>query len=227
MLTRNAFDFEVDRILKENSYLENDYFLALINKEMSKEQFIKTQLQFYYAVVHFVVPLSYTAASIPTYTQRLNIIKNIWEEHGEGDLNQTHGSTFTEFLKRLTQNSDITIPASEHAVNLFNGSLNQLTRDEHFLTGVAVMGMIERMFADISASIGTEVIALDWLKKEKMIHYTVHQELDCIHAEDFFSILRPYYSEENSREIINAGLKAGATTFLAFYSNLWLQAKVE
>lgn len=220
MLAMTSFETTIASILEENDFRKNSFFRELMNGEMSKDQFIRTQHQFYYAVTNFSSALALVAAAIPTYEERMKIIRNLWEEHGDGKPEHTHGSTFTEFMKRITGNRNIQIAEATEEVILFNTTLNGTCKQEHYLKSVALMGMIERMFADISAFIGDKTIERGWMKKEEMIHYSLHQELDCIHAEDFFSILRKHYDNVENQKIIDEGLKLGALTFLTFYQNL-------
>jgi pyrroloquinoline-quinone synthase len=215
----SLFDSKVKSVLDTNDFVENEFFKNL-RKDMRKEDFIKTQRQFYYAVIHFVSPLAFVAAAIPSYEERVNIIKNLWEEHGEGDMNQTHGQTFKELLRRLTGETDPVIPAAGEGVIKFNSTLDTVSKNASFLVSVAMVGMIERMFADISSYIGAAITERGWLEWERIIHYSVHQELDCIHAEDFFSIVRPYYNDEEKRKLIDEGLELGVRTFLDLYSDL-------
>lgn len=219
MLATKNLETAVALILEENDFRKNPFFIDLANGNLTKNQFIGTQHQFYYAVTNFSSALALVAAAIPTYEERMKIIRNLWEEHGDGKPEHTHGSTFMEFMKRLTGDRNIGIREATEEVILFNTTLNQTCKQEHYLKSVALMGMIERMFADISAFIGDKTIARGWMKKDEMIHYSLHQELDCIHAEDFFSILRKHYNELNSGPI-DEGLKLGALTFLSFYQNL-------
>lgn len=225
MLAKTSFETTVNSILEDHDFQKNDFFIELMNGEMTKEQFIKTQHQFYYAVTNFSSALALVAAAIPTYEERMKIIRNLWEEHGDGKPEHTHGSTFMEFMKRLTGNRNIVIAEATEAVILFNTTLNGTCKQEHYLKSVALMGMIERMFADISAFIGDKTVDRGWMKKEEMIHYSLHKELDCIHAEDFFSILRKYYDHDGNAKIIDEGLKLGALTFLTFYQNLRSSAR--
>lgn len=215
----SLFDSKIKSLLEENDFVDNPFFKNL-RQEMTKEDFIKTQKQFFYAVIHFVSPLALVAAAIPSYEERVNIIKNLWEEHGEGDMSQTHGQTFKELLRRLTGETDLIIPSAEAGVNTFNSTLDNLSKNSSFLVSVGMIGIIERMFADISSYIGTAITERGWLERERIIHYSVHQELDCIHAEDFFSIIRPYYDDEEKRKLIDEGLELGVKTFLDLYSDL-------
>jgi pyrroloquinoline-quinone synthase len=205
-------------LLQSYDFRKNIFFQDLASGEMSFEDFIRTQEQFYYAVTGFARPLALVVANIPDYENRAKILKNLWEEHGEGDMRETHGSTFTELLKRLSGNASISIPPAKAEVLLFNSTLDDLCRNHHYLKGVAALGMIERMFSDISAFIGSSIVERGWLPKERVIHYSLHQKLDTIHAEDFFSILRPHYNE--NRDIIDEGLMLGALTFLQLYRDL-------
>lgn len=212
----------IQQTLDQNNFVDNIFFQGLKNGELSFEQFVVTQNQFYYAVVHFTRPLALVAGSIPDYESRINILKNIWEEHGEGDINKTHGKTFIEFLKRLTGKEFGQVPAIK-AVKQFNETLDETCKSAPYLMSVAMIGMIERMFSEISHFIGAAVIERSWMEPSQMIHYSVHQELDVIHAQDFFDILKPF--EDREEEIIREGLALGATTFLMLYHDLLKEAK--
>ncbi|MFL5785537.1 MAG: TenA family transcriptional regulator [Bacteriovoracaceae bacterium] len=204
--------------LKTYDFRKNPFFVDLSNGEMSFDEFIRTQEQFYYAVTNFASPLALVAANLPDYKNRLKILKNLWEEHGEGNLDDTHGATFTELVRRLTGNTNVNFPNAEAPVLLFNSTLDGICRHHHYMKGIAALGMIERMFADISHFIGTAIVERGWLPNERLIHYTVHQKLDTQHAEDFFSIVRPHY--DTHRDSIDEGLMLGALTFLQLYQQL-------
>jgi hypothetical protein len=205
-------------LLQSYDFRKNAFFQDLASGEMNLEDFIRTQEQFYYAVTGFSRPLALVAAGIPDYEGRLKILKNLWEEHGDGDLKETHGATFTELLKRLSGKASITIPPEGAEVLLFNSTLDDICRNHHYLKGVAALGMIERMFADISGFIASTIVERGWLPRERVIHYSVHEKIDTFHAEDFFSILRPHYPTQ--REVIDEGLMLGALTFLQLYQQL-------
>lgn len=212
----------IQQTLDQNNFVNTQFFQNLKDGELSFEEFVATQSQFYYAVVHFTRPLALVAGSIPDYESRINILKNIWEEHGEGDIDKTHGKTFTEFLRRLTGEDFKLLPA-KRAVNEFNETLDETCKTAHYLKSVAMIGMIERMFSEISHFIGAAVIERGWMESSQMIHYSVHQELDVIHAQDFFDVLKPF--EDTHEDIIKDGLILGATTFLKIYQGLLKEAK--
>ena len=214
----------IEIILADCQYRDNPYFRALNDGSFSKQDFIETQIQFFWAVVFFSRPMAALAAKIPTPELRLEIVRNVWEEHGEGKLNKIHGTTFLEFLSRI---GGITPEQIEERVlwpevRAFNTTLSGACVLDDYLTGVGVMGMIERMFADISAWIGRGVVARGWLSEDRMIHYSLHEKLDIKHSDDFFNILEQAWNRsDQDRNAIEQGLWMGAYIFNGLYEGLY------
>lgn len=217
----------IQNILKSTPYKENPYFKALNTKQFNKEDFIETQIQFYFAVTFFSRPMAAAASKVPNYKLRLEIVRNIWEEHGEGDLSDIHGHTFTELLFRLgIQNiEEIEKRTLWPATRQFNTTLAGACALDEYLVGVGVLGMIELMFSEISGWIGNGIIHNNWLTEDKMIHYKLHEALDIKHSQDFFDVLIPTWDKGNidDRYLIEQGLMLGAFTFNQFYENLYQQ----
>ncbi len=214
----------IDDILKESMFRENPFFMALKEGTFTKNDFIETQIQFFFAVVFFNRPMAALAAKIPTAQLRLEVLRNVWEEHGEGDVQRNHGETFIEFLKRLGNivPADIECRALWPEVRAFNTTLIGCCVLDEYLTGVGLMGIIERMFAEISAWIGSEIVNREWIAPSLLIHYTLHEALDMKHSQDFFDVLE--YSWEKSSEdryAIEQGLRLGAYIFNRLYEDLY------
>lgn len=220
-MTLNAL---IDQVLKDTKYDQNPYFIHLRDGSFSKEDFVETQIQFHSAVIFFSRPMCALAGKIPEPQLRLEVLRNIWEEHGEGELSIAHGSTFVEFLNRLdgVNIERIMLSALWPEIRIFNTTLAGITVLDDFLAGVAALGIIERMFSDISAWIGQGIVQRGWMTNDNMIHYKLHQKLDIKHSDDFFNIVREGYdrSEEN-RYHIEQGLRLGATLFNDMYAGLY------
>ncbi len=214
----------IERVLKDIDYAENPYFVNLRANTFEKADFIETQIQFYYAVIFFSRPMAALAAKIPAPELRLEVLRNIWEEHGEGTLAQAHGKTFLEFLRRLggVSEDQVHLRGLWADVRIFNTTLSGAAVLDDFIVAVGMLGMIERMFSDISAWIGQSVVANGWLSENQMIHYALHQELDIKHSDDFFAIIEtPFAKLAESRYLIEQGLRLGATVFNNLYFGLW------
>ena len=214
----------INKILDDVGYRENPYFKLLKEQEFNKEDFIETQEQFYWAVIFFSRPMAALAAKIPSAELRIEVVRNVWEEHGEGNTNLAHGHTFLELLKRLGHANIDKIEKKKLSANvrIFNTCLTGACVLDDYRIGVGAMGIIERMFCDISAWIGQGIVANNWLTEDELIHYNLHEELDIKHSDYFFDILRGQWDEsEESRYLIRQGLEMGATLFNDFYLGLY------
>ncbi|MPZ44648.1 MAG: hypothetical protein GEV05_14840 [Betaproteobacteria bacterium] len=90
--------------------------------------------------------------------------------------------------------------------------------------GIACMGVIERSFARISASIGSGVVQRGWLSAEILIHYKLHAEIDERHAEEFFAVIEPRWDDPDRRYYIEQGLQLGVHIFDNLYRSLFLRS---
>lgn len=213
----------IEQTLATTDYQNNPYFTSLKNQSFNKSDFIETQIQFLFAVAFFSRPMSALAGKIPTTESRLNIVHNVFEEHGEGNANHFHENTFKILLTRLgVSEADIAKRTLWAEVRSFNTLLTGVCVMDSYIVGVAVMGMIERMFSEISAWIGEGIVSNGWLTQEEMIHYSLHEKLDIKHSEEFFEILRtPWEESEQNRYFIRQGLLMGVYAFNQMYIGLY------
>ena len=214
----------ITNILDELKYTENPYFTSIKKGTFDKDDFIETQIQFYFAVIFFPRPMAAAAAKAPTHKARLEIMRNVWEEHGEGNEIAFHGTTFLTFLERIGDLSedDLAYRKLWPEVRAFNTLLTGACVMDEYLIGVSVLGIIELMFSNISAWIGQGILENDWLNKNDIIHYNLHEKLDIKHSQDFFDVLVPAWNEsEENRYIIEQGLRMGAYSFDSLYRGLY------
>src|SRR4051794_14935366 len=90
-----------DAVLKRVDILHNPYFQALTDGSMTAECFRRTQEQFFFAVTFFPRPMAALVGRIPDPRQRLDILHNLVEEHGEFQEQAFHHTTFQQFLRTL------------------------------------------------------------------------------------------------------------------------------
>lgn len=214
----------IEHILQETNAWMNPYFVSLRDGTFDKDDFVETQIQFYFAVVFFNRPMAAVAAKIPTAKLRLEVIRNVWEEHGEGDPSLMHEETFLALLDRLAgvAPEDIAKRALWPEVRAFNTVLVGACVMDEYLIGIGVMGIIERMFSDIARWIGEEIVNHGFLSAERLIHYNLHEKLDVKHADDFFDVLRPAWEANvENRYYIEQGLRLGAFVFNSLYEALY------
>src|SRR5438445_12399406 len=90
-----------DELLARVKITKNPYFTALYNGQMSKEDFCKSQEEFYFAVAFFSRPMAQLISRISNPHKRIDILHNIVEEHGDFNPDKFHQTTFQQFLKTL------------------------------------------------------------------------------------------------------------------------------
>lgn len=228
MTAHEELDALVKVVLDDVDYAENPFFVALRDGTFTHADFLETQYQFHAAVTFFSRPMAALAAKIPDPMLRAPIIRNVWEEHGEGDPQRMHGATFELFLSRLAR-----IPIADVQRELdrrplwpemraFNTLLVGCCVLDDYLVGAGAMGIVERMFSEISMWIGRAVVARGFLSAEEMVHYDLHEKLDVRHAAEFFQVLTSQWNAGASQRYqIEQGLRMGAIAFDQLYARLY------
>lgn len=212
---------QAQTVLARRSLAGNPYFAALSAGELDLEAFRRTQEQFFFAVTFFPRPMAALVGRIPQPHQRLDILHNLLEEHGDFDVAAFHHTTFREFLHRLGSDVDaLESTALWPEVRAFNSVLTSACVLDEIEVGIACMGIIEQAFAGISATIGAAVVERGWLSPERLVHYRLHAAIDERHAEEFFAVIEPSWAIPQRRYFINQGLALGAYIFDRLYRDL-------
>jgi pyrroloquinoline-quinone synthase len=219
-----TMDDTIAEVLAQHPFADNPYLKALRDGTLSKDDFLETQIQFYFAVVFFSRPMAVLAAKIPSAQTRTAILRNVWEEHGEGDPQHRHGATFLELLHRLggLRLEDVEARALWPELRAFNTTLIGCCALDDWEIGAGCLGIIERMFVDISSWIGRAIVTRAWLPPDRVVHYSTHEVLDVRHSDDFFATLAPTWAADAaSRYRITQGLGLGAYVFDRLYRDLF------
>jgi pyrroloquinoline-quinone synthase len=201
----------------------NPYLAGLRDGALSREDFVETQIQFLFAVVFFSRPMMVLAGRLPRPELRLALLDNVGDEHGGGRLRFCHEHTFLDLLGRLGATpAEIETRAMWPEVRAFNTVLAGACLLDDTNTALAALGIIEHLFAGISAQIGGGIAGRGWLAKGEIVHYATHEGLDEQHAEGFFHDLYPTYdAHPRFRYQIEQGLELGAYALLRMYEDLW------
>ncbi|MEQ1543780.1 iron-containing redox enzyme family protein [Methyloglobulus sp.] len=211
-----------DAVLKKYDIRHNPYFESLTNGTMSLDRFRQTQEQFFWAVTFFPRPMSALVARIPDPQNRLDILHNLVEEHGEFQEQFFHHTTFQQFLKSIGSNPEhINDQPLCPALRAFNSVLTASCVLDELEVGIACMGIIEFVFADISATIGKAVVQNGWVEKDQLVHYKLHADIDERHAEEFFVVIESQWNDPQRRYYIEQGLALGAYIFNRLYTDLF------
>ncbi len=210
-----------DEILQETPIIKGAFFKHLAT--MDTEIFQHVQVQFFFAVDYFSRPMAALVARLPHHKDRINIIHNIVEEHGNFARERYHSNTFKQFLKTIGVETINTNQPSA-VVTMFNTTLMGAAMQDDPIVALACLGIIEYAFADISACIAQHVVNQGWVTEDELVHYNLHADIDKQHAEEFFEIIEPMIHNADQRDKAIAGLKLGAYIFNRLYEDLYQEA---
>lgn len=210
-----------NEILARCGITANPYFRDLLDGTMPLDAFRRTQEQFFFAVTFFPRPMAALVGRIPNPKQRLDVLHNLVEEHGEFQEHRFHHNTFQQFLRTIGSNPDtLDNLMIWPEVRAFNSVLTTACVLDELEVGVACMGVIEQAFAGISALIGRAVVDRGWVKTEELVHYKLHAEIDERHAEEFFAVVEAGWQDGSRRYFIEQGLELGTYIFDRLYHDL-------
>lgn len=212
---------EADAVLDRTGLLRHPYLRSLADGTLPLPRFRASQEQFFHAVRYFPRPMAALAARLPDPADRLGILHNLLEEHGDLQPSGFHVTTFSAFLRSIGGAAPDR-PDSPYApfVHAFNLTLMAACTAEETEVGLGCLGIVERAFASISAQIGQGVVARGWVAPAALAHYTLHAELDLRHAEDFFAVAEPAWDDDRRRRLVVMGLEVGAYAFARLYDGM-------
>ncbi len=205
----------IESILGELDTLNSPFFAALSDGSFKKEDFIETQCQLYGAAIYFNRPMTVLVAKIPDQLQRIEILRNVWEEHGSGHERGFHPNLLLDFIGHLgCRRPDVHQRGLWPEVRNFNAVLAGACVFDEYLVGAAVLSMVEKMFAPMAGLIAEAVVARGWVTRDQALYYTAHASLDIKHSQDFLDFLQgPWDANAENRYYIEQGMRMGALAF--------------
>lgn len=201
-------------------FSQHPYFVWMQDNQTSRTDFCKSQLPFRFAVESFSQSLAAVLARLPILESRLALADNIAEEHGKGDLQRAHKSTFHQYLKAIGATPDDLRSPCTVSVLAFNQSILNYCLTQPAESSAALLGIIEYLYIDISALIAQTIEQRQWVGAGGQSHYKTHEVLDVAHARDLFVLAHPSWECELLRRQIAQGIILGAHYFWSMYSGL-------
>lgn len=95
-----------EQILDGIGIMANPYLTTLTDGSMPLERFRASQEQFGFAVTYFARPMASLISRMDLPGQRLGILSNIVEEHGDFKPHFFHHATFRQFLASIGSDAE-------------------------------------------------------------------------------------------------------------------------
>jgi pyrroloquinoline-quinone synthase len=191
------------------------YVRRVLVGSLSRDDFVRTQVQFLFAVEPYGNYLAMLAARCESPEARRVLEQNVRDEHGAGDPDDAHGATFRALLGNLgVTAAQIDASTRWPCVDAFNAGVREACTTAPEPSGIATIAAIEDLFATVSSELGRGIIVRGWLAREDVVHYDAHQQLDRIHADALYSVLDP------NDQSVAGGLAHGVTLMVDLYAGL-------
>jgi hypothetical protein len=220
----------MEKVIKTNRINTNPYLTNM--DSLTLEEFILSQEKFLGAVDNWSKVFGTMVTDAKTLDERFVFIHNLWDEHGNGDLTNSHVNTFKQFISELkkcvplldeNKNHD-TKKLCEISVNKFNTNLNKKMNSgyEDWSHRIAILAMIEHTYIDVSKKINSFVSK--YIPSEEIPHYSNHEVMDVSHSTELFKLLEIHFKTVPGYEI-ETGIEYGYELLNNLYSELYANVK--
>jgi pyrroloquinoline-quinone synthase len=200
---------------------QHPFFTAIQNGKLSERQIKVAALQIYHVVLYFPRFLSAVLTNIPDYQTRMPLVENLFEEHGKMKEQFVHSETYRNFLLGIGL-TETEIRKSEPIIPViaYNRAIVDLCLHHHFLEGLSALGVIEEIVARVSPIVGQFARTKYGSNKEDLKHFTDHETLDVVHANEIYEVVSKYYVGDD-RHLIERGLKLGMYYHRRLYTDIY------
>ena len=190
------------------------YVHRVLDGDLSREHFVRTQVQFLFAVEPYADYLALLAARCESAEARRVLEQIVRDERGGAEASGAHGQTVRTLLARLGVTAEqIATTSRWPCVEAFNAGVFEACTRSPEQSGIATIAAIEELFIDISAGLARGIVARGWLPPDRIVHYDVHEQLDRFHADILYALLDP-------SEAVERGLARGVTLMVDLYAGL-------
>lgn len=188
----------------------------------TQQEFLVSQIPFYYAVQAFPRMLCKLAMNIEDSYDRLLVVENIYEEHGKSNSNHFHTNTYREYLSALGWDGKFNKnPWVDEWINKVLSFPYSASEYAAYLSG------IEYLYALISHDIAEHINTLKLHGKQS--HYANHSVLDWEHGYELLSVSINLINVQNENLPLNiqSAFTQAQNDFINMYEHLIIPTKKE
>lgn len=214
-----SYDDAVQSLCRAYDFRPHPYFVWAWSERTTRDAFRQSQVPFRFAVAGWAQAVAAVLARTPRLELRRGPLENLADEHG-GPLRESHEDSFDRYLRALGASEGELARSCPVTVHAFRESTTSFCLVHPYEAGAAALGIIERLYIDISADIARRVIDRRWAEPGSQDHYALHEELDVKHARDLLDMARPAWEDARGRAEVALGLALGAQWFWQLYLDL-------
>ncbi len=220
----NSFFKELEEELKPQieKILNHRFIHRIRDGYLNKQQLQYFALQYSIYIQHFPRFLSACAANVLDDETRLALVDNLWDEHGNGKIEDSHRVLYKNFAMALGISSEMydnaqPIVTTEICVeNIFN-----MCQDRDFRVGLGALGPGTEYFTDDEYRIIVSGLEkYDFISKEALRFWHVHISLDEDHYSDMVKSIEPWTRDIDGQDKIREGARKAIALEYLFWEGL-------
>ncbi|MCB1157741.1 MAG: iron-containing redox enzyme family protein [Leptospiraceae bacterium] len=205
--------------VQQHPVLQNNKWLEEKSSLLSKQDLLLWLSQEYFVSVGFVNWFLWTAAISPSQEAQMILVKNIWEELGEGNIEETHVNILKSFLSSMKIPIESLKLFPETAEYL--GMMKEIT-NTNFYEALGALGPANEYLLKLEYSKVYEAY-LKLREKENVPEarfFKVNLEADESHSAQMFRLIEAVAdTEEKQKSVLEGNIKALNARIL-FYEGL-------
>lgn len=202
--------------------LDHPFLERIANGQLSRNQLKFFTMQYGIYCSYFPRFLAAAAANVPDDRTRMPIMENLWEEHGEGEVERSHRVLFEQFAASLD------IPAADlYAASPLPNTracvenLLDLCEEGHFLESLGALGPGTEYFTtDEYLKILEGLRQYGDFTEQDLTFWIVHTALDEEHYSEMIDALRPWTRSSTEESMIRLGAIKAIELEILFWDGL-------
>ncbi|MFM2430683.1 MAG: hypothetical protein RLZZ511_1896 [Cyanobacteriota bacterium] len=202
----------VEQVAEIYEFQLHPYFLWMRGVGLDERRFVRSQVPFQYAIEAF-------AQAYGVIFDRSESLACV-EVPSAGTVMSPSRQAFQVCLQRLSPRVNLAedCPAAIVAANrqLLNYCLTQ-----PLASGAAVLGMIEYLYVDVSATIAQIVVQRNWADGNSDFYYLIHESLGINPDQDLLTLAQPSWSDPTARSQTAQSLLLGAQYLWDLYDAIY------
>lgn len=207
------------QLLVANPVEKQSFLVCLSENRLDEQKLIDVALEIGAVVAAFPRFLAALIAQLPDWRLRMELVENLFEEHGRMDPRRVHEQTYWQFAEQLGATKEqIQNYQPKMAATLYIRAMLDLCGRQSVAEAIAALGMVEEIVARASLLV-TRFNQLRAAENES--HFSVHEVLDLEHADELYALAQHYY-DKGEKDAVTRGLRLGQYYHFELYRNLML-----
>lgn len=197
-------------LISEKEKLFNHKFLQLLNNKNMKQNELRIFAEQYYLLSNaFCTFLFYACINIESEEDRLPILTNLWDEHGKGNIQQSHRNLLKKFLFSVDEKIDVNNitplqSTKQYILNMLDIYKNSSAVEILSALGAGCESLTTEQYKIILKSLRSNYKFTD----SELIFFTEHIKHDAEHSSDINKVLNNILTDTNINIAISSAKKA-------------------